>query len=276
VLDRILAGHKTTITAMSWSPTNPRLVATAAAGKRLTVWNVVTEQEAAYAGTGDEMPTCVEWAPTCADGVLAYGTERGTVALWRLARGAGECVPLRECCHTAQATVVRWHPKLGGRIAVGFVDGTVITADLSSMSSSPAQQSSSSSSQHQQGRRVFKGPAAGQQQGTVKRPEVVDATWDPLSSSYLLVGHRSGHIILYDCDSNTTLNSFDVLSGGECPKSAKSPTSTILPLFLVLPFFFAWDGPFFEKRRTRTHGREFSSFAWTHSQRTTRSLAGRV
>eukprot|EP00727_Mastigamoeba_balamuthi_P011363 m51a1_g685 hypothetical protein (255) ;mRNA; f:320387-321525 len=200
VLDKLIAGHKNTITGLTWNPSCARLIATSSVGKRLCVWDVQTEKETVVCATSDA-PLCLDWNPFDPS-VIVFATDKGGVYYWDTQTNAIK--QIRDNCGVA-ATVIRWNPKTMWRIACGFADGTSVACDADGDGTVA-------------GWRKFKCPEAAS-----KHPEVADVIWDPLSTGYLLVAHKAGNIVLYDVESETTLSAFDVQTGGACSLQPSIP-----------------------------------------------------
>lgn len=188
----LLITYHRTITAMTWNPHNPDEIATASVEGKVSTWNIETgdclcsirlPDEALAMDWDPHNPTriCASLKDACVYALDVSEQEGNLIKMFSRVRddkGKGVC-----------ANVVRWNPRDNGILAGGNTDGSLSLYDGS------------------KSRLVKLTPKS-------EKPAVADLQWDELSNIYLLAAYRNGAIVLWDCESQSELHSFDRQGSG--------------------------------------------------------------
>ncbi len=120
-----MSEHKKTITALSWNPKNPDLLASASADNQVVVWNIANQHVIARFENTRGTPSSVAWCPHEKDCVsFVYG--RGPLFLWNhTAQGGGLSTHKDAQTFSSDICQFRWHWKKMGKIVFGHIDGSV-------------------------------------------------------------------------------------------------------------------------------------------------------
>ncbi|KAJ4458566.1 putative Vegetative incompatibility protein HET-E-1 [Paratrimastix pyriformis] len=178
-LKQILSGHEKTIHALAWSPHEPNIIATCSSDTKISIWDLNTESEIYLCQLSDGTPQSLAWSPF-EKSVLAFHDERGIVHLTNYdSRAEERAITVKT---TGNATHIRWSPSTPGLMAVATEDGTVNIVNTTRPRNAPLKLS----------------PPAFQQEAGKETPGVVDLQWDPLSTNFLLVAYKRGHLVLFD------------------------------------------------------------------------------
>uniref|UniRef100_A0A3B3ZTQ0 Uncharacterized protein n=1 Tax=Periophthalmus magnuspinnatus TaxID=409849 RepID=A0A3B3ZTQ0_9GOBI len=166
-LRSIMSEHKKTITAISWSPENPDLFASASADNLLIVWNVAEQKAVARLDNTKGVPASVSWCWNCSEGV-AFVSRRSPLYIW-VYGGPDPGVTVHKEAHSflSDICLFRWHPTKRGKLVFGHTDGSLSIF-----------QPGSKSQKH-----VLRPEAL---EGTDEEDPVSALEWDPLSTDYLL------------------------------------------------------------------------------------------
>ncbi|KAG7282286.1 hypothetical protein CRUP_024254, partial [Coryphaenoides rupestris] len=174
-LRSIMSEHKKTITAISWSPDNPDLFASASADNLLIVWNVAEQKAVARLDNTKGIPASVSWCWNSTNGV-AFVSHRGPLYIW-VYGGADPGVTVHKEAHSflSDICLFRWHPTKKCKLVFGHTDGSLS---------------------------IF------QPEGSDEEDPVTALEWDPLSTDYLLVSNLHNGIRLVDSEGLTCITSF--------------------------------------------------------------------
>ncbi|CAL1602627.1 unnamed protein product [Knipowitschia caucasica] len=188
-LRSIMSEHKKTITAISWSPDNPELFASASADNLLIVWNVAEQKAVARLDNTKGVPASVSWCWNCSEGV-GFVSQRGPLFIW-VYGGAESGLTVHKEAHSflSDISLFRWHRTKKNKLVFGHTDGSLSIF-----------QPGSKSQKH-----VLRPEAL---EGTDEEDPVSALEWDPLSTDYLLVSNLHNGIRLVDTEALSCITSF--------------------------------------------------------------------
>lgn len=189
-LQQIIVRDDRTISAISWSPTDPNLLASCSLSGRVIVWDLEREEELYAITLADGgVPLLIEWG---VDGeMLAVATQQGEVKLWE---HKVDRVSKVYSSAPKSTKVIRCHHSMASRLLIGSVDGSITLHD--------------SVNHFMTGKKPSPTAVIVGKSKTTKDP-VTDAQWDPLSEDYLLASFQDGSLTLYDASSQREIHSFE-------------------------------------------------------------------
>ncbi|XP_065550951.1 WD repeat-containing protein 17 isoform X3 [Lathamus discolor] len=188
-LRAIMSEHKKTITAISWSPHNPDIFASASADSLVIIWNVTEQKVVAKLDDIKGIPASLSWCWNAGDAV-AFVSHRGPLYIWTIS-GPDSGVTVHREAHSflSDISLFRWHPKKKGKVVFGHTDGSLSIF-----------QPGSKNQKH-----ILRPESL---EGTDEEDPVTALEWDPLSTDYLLVANLQNGIRLVDSESLSCITTF--------------------------------------------------------------------
>ena len=204
----LLADHRKTITAVSWHPRNPDLLASAAEDQRVCVWSV-SRQLILCSISLCRTPTLASWCSISANReVVSFSTASGPIQVWEPKEGS-EPLQFRESHpYSRGLRLYRWHPSIPGRLAVAHSD-----ARLTLYRENNGQVKSNWCPE-------FEGNNGC---GELATGEILSMQWAECSPDYLLVNYSCGRLWLLDAVA------LQVISAFRLPAAACVTTMAWLP-----------------------------------------------
>ncbi|CAH1777058.1 unnamed protein product [Owenia fusiformis] len=190
-LHSVMSEHKKTITAISWNPRNPDILASTGADNQVIVWNI-PQQRALDKITTKTTPNSVGWCLHERD-CVSFVCGRGPLCMWNYGTGGGLTFHKEAQNFLSDICQFRWHHKKLGKLAFGHTDGSLSLFN-------PGQKSQ---------KHVLRPETL---EGTDEEDPVSDLDWDPLSSEYLLVSNTHFGVRLIDTDSLSIIMCFQLPS----------------------------------------------------------------
>ena len=184
-LEKLLTGHKRTITCLSWSPHTDDVFATCANDAQLIVWSASLGRalsSIAMPPVEGSAPIAIDWSPT-REHIVAVADTGGSMHMWDTSARTVSVSYNRIHKSRQGLRVMRWNPHQDQLLASGHADGSLclyLTAESSVSRMAPKDRSA-----------------------------VVDLQWDPLSPFYMIVAYKAGDISLWDMESETELHQFN-------------------------------------------------------------------
>jgi len=181
-MQKMIVAHDAAISSVCWSPQDPNLVVSCAANGKISIRDLETEEERYAIKIEKEVPWLMDWEN--GTDTIVVATESGAIKFWK--PGSQEARHIFQLDKGQSPTVLRWHPRVAGRLLVGTSEGALIIWDTGTQK---------------------KVQIVGKVK-TSKEP-VTDAQWDPLSDDYLLAAFGDGMLTLYDVSTQREIHSFD-------------------------------------------------------------------
>lgn len=124
-LRSILAGHKKTISGLSWSPSNPNIFASASYENRIIVWDIEQQRPIATFENLKTPPVALDWCQFHGEAV-SFIHGKGPLFMWQY-RGAELSIStVKESSGFASDVVCfKWHPKKAETVVFGHKDGSL-------------------------------------------------------------------------------------------------------------------------------------------------------
>ncbi|XP_059484542.1 WD repeat-containing protein 17-like [Neocloeon triangulifer] len=190
-LKSILTEPRISISALSWHPTQQKLLASTTSDDRVCIWNV-EQQRIVFNVKTTSTPILIDWIPSEREQVSVVLDGGRSIVTWtpqqQPACNNGRPQHLLQYrTHSAFSSPIaclQWHPKQPGHLAVGHQDGT-----LSFYAAAAKVQLNVRLTKEDDG-------------------EVCSLQWDPLAEDYLLVVHRQGLLRLVSSQGVTILANF--------------------------------------------------------------------
>lgn len=183
---------KKSISSIANSPHDENLLAVCSLDGNIIIWKIKEEIVAKRLLYKNNNHMSLLWCPN-GDSNSLYAALIDQSALkilmWQIDETAtmNTVVSIKIKSDDTKITAARWHPKVSGLIAVGTTRGELVLYSIEKKSLKPL---------------------------TIKdRGAVIDAQWDPLSSTYLLVAYSSC-ISLWDGETGAEIHLFDSQPGG--------------------------------------------------------------
>nr|XP_045011862.1 WD repeat-containing protein 17 isoform X4 [Jaculus jaculus] len=189
-LHAIMSEHKKTITAISWCPHNPDLIASGSSDNLVIIWNVVEQKVTAKLDNTKGIPACLSWCWNT-DDAIAFISHKGPLFIWTIS-GQDNGVSVHKDAHSfiSDVCIFRWHTQKKGKVVFGHIDGSISLF-----------QPGNKNQKH-----VLRPESL---EGTDEEDPITALEWDPLSTDYLLVANLHYGIRLVDCESLNCITTFN-------------------------------------------------------------------
>lgn len=199
----ILSEHKKTISAISWNPKNPDVLASASYENKVIVWDINKERPLAIFQNTKGIPTALDWCLLHGESV-SYIVGKGPLFLWSYNSKDLSVSSVKETGgFSSEVTCFKWHQKKTEKVAVGHKDGSLSFCSLGSKCH----------------RHVLQ-PESDDEDDDYYDDSVVALEWDLLSVDYILVCNSHSGIRLIDSSSLSTIMTFQLPSAASTVKSA--------------------------------------------------------
>ncbi|KAL3878905.1 hypothetical protein ACJMK2_031231 [Sinanodonta woodiana] len=191
----ILSDHKNTVTALSWNPRNPDILASSSSDNRIIVWDIPKQKPISILENAKGTPISMDWSLLGGEGV-SYAFGRGPVYIWEYQGGSELAVStVKETANmNSDICKVRWHSKRSNKVVVGHMDGSISICNLGSKAL----------------KHVLQPEKDMDDEADIDCVTALE--WDPLSTDYLLICNKSSGVRLVDTVSVTLIMRFHLPS----------------------------------------------------------------